>query len=166
MTLVCAYMYVWACTYIFACVLSGWSPGDLMANTVCLHGPSFQPAAHRNAEHTHTHKHTHTDTHIHTLHLNTYGVSVRTQNSPNNRRRKRTSSPDYAWLLIYSLLAVWKWISAFVRTCLLSSSLLASLSPLTLCCLPSLSDIVFILTQPNKHKLFSGMASLPVTAAF
>lgn len=71
----CVHVYLRLCVY--ACVLSGWCPGDLMANIVCFHGQSFQHTAHRNAEH--TRGHTHTDTHIQSnlVHFNTYGVWVK-----------------------------------------------------------------------------------------
>lgn len=168
---VCAHVY-FACVYV--CVLSGWCPGDLMANTVCFHGPSFRPAAHRNAEHnTYTHilYHTHTHTHMHFAHFNTYGVwvnSVQTHKKPQQPITKASSTPHYAWLLIFTV----GHVEMDLCFCLDMFDVyfvlprLASLTLLLLVFLLSLSDIVLILTQPNKLKLFSALVSFPVTAQF
>lgn len=123
--------FIYTCAY--ACVSSGWCPGDLMANTVCFHGLSFQLAAHRNAQHTHTH--------IVILLTSTHTV-FRVKCSANIQKAPTTDQESVQVVHImhdfsYSLLAMWKWISAFVWKCLLSLflSLLPSLS-LTLCLSP------------------------------
>lgn len=69
----------------------------------------------------------------------------------------------------YSLLAMWKWIHYCLEMFALFFFCFARLSSLTLLLfvfLLSLSEIVFTLTQSNKHKLFSGTVPLLETAAF
>ena len=152
------------CVRACVCVLSGWCPGDLMANTVCFHGPSFQPTAHRNAEHTDTH--THTQTHTVISLTSTHMVFRLTHKTPQQPIKKA-----YQWSRFCMTSHIHCWPCGngsqllFGRVCSLFFSFSSSLSSLTVSrfvFLLSLSDIVFILTQPNKHKLFSGTASLPV----
>lgn len=88
------YVRVYASVCVLVCMVSGWCPGDLMANSVCFHGLVFQSTAHRNAERAHTHT--------------TYGVLVKcsanTQEATSNiQSRKRTSSWHYAQLLIFTI---------------------------------------------------------------